>query len=182
LLLFNARMKPQANKTTVLPATLELGDENDQRFKLKFKKSNRKLDRKKGREEKKKQKTLHFGKKRFNHLENNAETLPIIKSEVASVKSSVSKTVEVAKVTPLSSVSKKTSIKSKDDKLTKQIEKLKETNPAVFEMLQSQNLVNGQHSAKDDVDYYEKKLKLKGTIGKKFIDDGLDFLLVLAAN
>lgn len=175
---------PALNQTTVLPAALTdiLGVEKDIRFKVGFKKSNRKQERKHSRVQKK-ENANKFRAKRLEYVANKGKGMTSSAHEVA-VATKI-KIIEVktekkikAKIEPtITKLSKKQS----DAKLTKQIEKLKENNPALYNLLASQRLVAGGTTVEDDEGmYYERKLKIKkGELGKGFKEDGLDFLLGL---
>ena len=158
------------NTTTSLPSSLISKDSgpNDIRFNLKFKKSTRKLQRKQDRIAKKSNKNKH---------------------------SSLVKATEPSKSTPSKPKDSEKALKVKKVKVTaapnthndeqrraKQLREFERANPAMFEVLARQNLLETRIKTKTEVDadveMYSKKLRLKeGKLTSKFKEDGLDFLL-----
>jgi nucleolar MIF4G domain-containing protein 1 len=161
------RLQDSIKKTkTDLPDSLvqELNhqEKNDARYKkISVKKSNRKLDRKTKRLEKKQKRRLHF---------SNQKNI-----------------IEESKIIPMKQMTKKEPIKkekSSNEKQLTQLEKLEASNPHFYKMLVESRLIESlpgkeaSHLGSDDVEEYAKLLKLKkGRITKAFEKDGLDELL-----
>jgi hypothetical protein len=159
----------KTNKTTVLPHSLLLGSDADIRFNLRFSKSTRKHDRKSKRDMKKVNRHTHTPNIALK-IDQNCELNNV----------SIMKNGNYPKVTTkIVQKPKKLTEKEQDLKLTRNISQLKESNPSLFELLQSENLIGGKVKSFND-DYYEKKLGIKnGVLGKQFAEDGLDYLLVI---
>ncbi|KAI9010934.1 hypothetical protein CLU79DRAFT_839498 [Phycomyces nitens] len=156
-------------------------DIDDRKFKTKYVNAaaNRKDLRKQKRQEKGKRKAEHYQAIKHQHqAQNKADDPPAKRQKIDQAK--LDKNVKPAPK-PIKSILKKAP-KIIDEK--KALEKLSKTNPQLYALLDSENLLDNVDSSEKkgdfadddrDIAYWEKKLKLgkNKSLGKAFEDDGL---------
>jgi nucleolar MIF4G domain-containing protein 1 len=159
---FLSVMKPLVKHTTKLPQKmlLELEPDSNKKYSFRFKKMNRKSQRKQVRLEKK-------SKKQQFHSKGKSAPLEELKS--------------IPEAKPIPTVIPKVILKPN---VQKQLDNLETKNAGFYNVLLQSNLIDSRppqsNPTQEDeqIKELERKLKIKkGTLGKGFKEDGLDYLL-----